>query len=198
MAPEQNKRPRRIPLTPEEVATVIAFKKSREHRKLLLLKSSLQYKIQNVFNILCFFIFCELVFCYNGPCHYQKHYAENVMARLGQEYKSDGTPIVSEVDVICMHGKTYKFIVDDFIKVPQKRNAVYIGKDYLLQKELKGSFAGSEVTYRIFSASPVLFLATFTSIIVLIGIGYNLNENEYSLSGLTIVSAMTMLCVVFM
>jgi hypothetical protein len=198
MAPEQNKRPRRVPLSPEEVATVIAFKKNRDHRKLLQLKNSLSYKFQNTFNIICFFIFCELVFCYNGPCHYQKHYSENVMALHGQEYKSDGTPIVSEVDLICVHGKTYKFLVNDYIEVPPKRTAFYVGMDYLLQKDLKGSFAGSDATYRIFSASPILFLSTFTSIIILIGIGYNLNENEYSLFGLNIISGMTLLCVVFM
>jgi hypothetical protein len=198
MATEPNKRPRRTPLTHEEVATVIELKKRREHIKLLKLKRSGAYKIQNIFNVACFFIFCELIFCYFGPCHYQLHYSENVVATLGMEAKGDGTPIVSEIDMICAHGKTYKFIIDDYIELPPKLTTFVVGKDYLLHRDIKGSIAGSNRSYRVFSASPVLFLSIFTSIIMLIAIGNNLNENEHSLTGLTIINAMTLLCVLFM
>ncbi|MDI1353382.1 MAG: hypothetical protein PSX36_00595 [bacterium] len=198
MAPDQHKRPRRTPLSPEEVANVIAFKKEKERRRLVKLKSSLSYKLQNIFNVGCFFIYCELLFCYFGPCNYQTHYSENVNGIFGQEAKGDGTPILAEVDMSCLHGQTYKFIVDDYVKAPPKLGVFEVGKDFLLAKDIKGSFEGSADTYRIFSASPILFLSIFISVIMLIGIGYNLNENEYSLSGLTIVNSMTLLCVLLM
>jgi hypothetical protein len=82
--------------------------------------------------------------------------------------------------------------------VPHNKGEFEIGRDYLLSKSLKGSFSGSENDYRLFAASPILLLSIFTSVITLIAIGYNLNENEYSLSGLSIVNSMTLLCVLFM
>lgn len=198
MAPDQHKRPRRIPLTPEEVANVIAFKKEKERRRLLKLKSTLSYKLQNIFNIICFFIYCELLFCYFGPCNYQTHYSQTVNGIFGQEAKGDGTPILAEVDFTCVEGHTYKFIVDEYMKPPAKWCAFEVGRDFLLHKDIKGSFGSSPKSFRIFSASPILFLSIFISVIMLLGIGYNLNENEYSLSGLSIVNSMTMLCILFM
>jgi hypothetical protein len=191
-------RRRRTPFTQEEVEGVIAFKKRREQMKLLRLKRSLPYKVLNIFNVICFFIFCELVFCYNGPCKYQQHTSTSVSALHGDEFKSDGTPIVAEVDMTSTTGKTYKFIVGDYISIPISKSTFVVGKDFLLQRELKGSFEGSDKMYRVFSASPVLFLSTFTSIIMLFCISFNLNENEHSLTGLTIICAMTLLCVIFM
>src|SRR4051812_33712239 len=108
MASEQNKRSRRIPLSSEEVATVIAFKKRREQIRLRRLKGSLSYKALNIFNIICFFIFCELIFCYFGPCSYHTSFSESVAALYGQDSKGDGTPIVSELDIKDVKGKTYK------------------------------------------------------------------------------------------
>ena len=61
---EPKKRPRRIPLTAEEVGNVIAYKKRREIIILQKLKSSRIYKFQNLCNVVCFFIYCEFSFCH--------------------------------------------------------------------------------------------------------------------------------------
>ncbi len=197
MAADPNKRSRRVPLSSEEVATVIAFKRRKEKLKLIRLKQSLTYKLLNIFNTICFFIFCELIFCYLGPCNFKTYDTESVAALLGQEFKGDGTPIVAEIDMKSTEGKTYKFVVNDYVKVPVRSSTFEVGSDYLLRKDIKGSFEGSERTYRIFAASPILFLSIFTSIIMLAAMAYNLNENEYSLIGLSIISLMTLLCVMF-
>jgi len=198
MALEQNKRTRRIPLSPEEVATVIAFKKRKEAFQLHQFKKSRFYKWLNIFNCICFFVFCEIIFCYNGPSNHQTHYSYHVIASFGQEYKPDGTTILGEVEAYCVHGKIYKFLVNDYIPVPSKWMTFDVGSDWLLRKELKGAFNDSEKYYRIFAASPILFLSIFTSSILIIGVFFNLNESEHSLLGLTIVSGMTLLCIVFM
>src|SRR4051812_7897745 len=119
MAPEPGRRRRRVPFTAEEVEGVIAFERIRERERLMRLKSSPAYKVQNTFNVLCFFIFCELLFCYHGPCHFQKHWVGSVNGLYGDQFRSNGRPILAEVDLTCQHGKTYKFIVDDYVDIPQ-------------------------------------------------------------------------------
>lgn len=190
---EPKKRPRRIPLTREEVANVIAYRRQRELVELRRMKKTLLYKALNTFNIICFFVYLEVLFCYFGPCTYQTHYSYNSLAKLGDVLNKHGKPIVAEIDVFCVHGSTYKFIIDDFIEIPPKMTSFVIGKDFLLRKDMKGRFFGDDTYYRIFSASPILFLSTFVSIISIFGFFYNLNENMYSLSGLTLLNAFTLL-----
>ena len=103
-------------------------------------------------------------------------------------YKSDGTPIVSEIDVYGVNGKMYKLVVEAFIDVPGKRIRFMVGKDYLLQKELKAALEGNNVFYRIFSASPILFLCIFISFINLVVFLFNLNESPYPLWGITAIN----------
>jgi hypothetical protein len=196
MSPESHRK-RRIPLTPEEVAGVIEFKKRRDHIRLIKLKKSWRYKAQNVFNIICFFIFCELVFCYWGPSRATEYEATAVRAAYGADAKGDGTPIVGEIEFETAKGKHYKLLVNDYVQLPEKGTIFQICEDFLLRKDLKGTFEGAERKYRVFAASPVLFLCVFTSFIMLVGICYNLNENEHSLLGLTTVNFMTLLCVLF-
>lgn len=198
MAREPNKRPRRIPLTPEEVSGFIAYRKRREQVKLQKLKRTWSFKFLNVFNIVCIFIYLELLFCYLGPCDYRKHYSFNTIANYGDRFEKDGSPIVADIDVFGVSGKVYKFIVEDFVKPPPRRTTFMIGKDYLLRKDLKGSITGLEGSYRVFSASPILFLSSFISFICFMGFVYNLNENEYSLSGLSILNVLTLLGILMM
>jgi hypothetical protein len=198
MAREPNKRPRRTPLSSEEVSNIIAYRKKRDLITLQELKKTRTFKLLNLFNISCIFIYLELLFCYAGPCNYQRHYSLNVTPKHCYSHNANLKSIVSEVEVVCVNGGKYNFIVEDFIEPPGKRTSFLIGRDFILRKELKGRFENSDTTYRLFSASPILFLAMFISFICYVGFGYNLNENSYSLSGLTMLNLFTLLGIMAM
>lgn len=185
MALESKKRPPRVPLTPDEVAQLVAFKKIKEARKLAKFKRSWIYKSFNVFNLFCFFIYWELLFCFIGPCHYQTHYSYRVQVHHGDEINSVGKRITNEIDVRDVSGKDYKFLVNDFVEKPERFSGFSIGKDYLMQKELKGIFIGSEKSYIIQAAGALLFLTVLMIIISFTSFIYHLNENAYSLNAVT-------------
>jgi hypothetical protein len=193
MAPEEKKRPHRIPLTPEEVAQLVALKKRKEARKLALFKKTIAYRVFNVFNICCFFIYWEILFCFMGPCHYQTHYARSFGVKHGDEMNAAGKRIISEMDILNLEGKKIKLYVRDYIDVPEKFSSYQIGKDYILQKELKAMLLTSEDSYGLQSASSIIFLSVFIIIISCISFFYNLNENSHSLTAVAILNAITIL-----
>lgn len=191
MAEEPKKRPRRTPLSPEDVAHIIAVKRWREFKKRERLKKSKLFKALNVFNVVCIFVYFELLFCYLGPCNYQVHYAHKLTPHYGYNYHADGRRIISEIDVLGVNGSVYNFIVNDYMDLPPRHVRFVIGKDFLLQKSLKGLFENSDRSYRLFSASPVLFLCLFVASISLFAFLYNLNEKAYSLNALTVLNLLT-------
>lgn len=192
MADEPKKRPRRTPLSPEEVAHLVAVKKWRAFKKLEKLKKSRTFKALNIFNIACLFVYLELLFCYFGPCNYTAHYSYNTKARYGHIYDKSGRPVVSDIDVYGVDGIVYNFVIDDFVEIPPRQIRFLAGKDYLLQKNMKGVFENSETTYRLFSASPILFLCIFVTVMSSFAFMYNFNENAYSLNALTVLNMLTL------
>lgn len=193
MAPEEKKRPPRIPLTPEEVAQLIALKKRKEARKLALFKQSRTYKALNIFNICCFFIYWEILFCFMGPCHYQTHYARSFGVKHGDERNEAGKRIVSEMDIVNLDGTRIKLYVRDFIEAPPRFSSYQIGKDFILQKDLKARILTSEASYGLQGASSIIFLSVFIIIISCISFFYNLNEISHSLTGVAILNGITVL-----
>jgi hypothetical protein len=195
MNTEGKKRPPRTPLSPEEVAELVLLKKIREHKKLEKFKKTRTYKVFNIFNVVCFFIYCELFFCFLGPCQYQMHYCKNVIVDYGD--RGEGAHrIISSVKLMGIHEKQYEFIVNDFIDPPPRFSAFEVGKDFLLQKEIKGSIATSDKQFRILRASPILFLSVFVAIFSFIFFFYNLNQNPHSLRAITCINAVTVLAFV--
>jgi hypothetical protein len=192
MMREPSKRPRRIPLTSEEVSNFIAYRKQLELIRLGKFKRTLTFKLLNIFNIACTFIYMELLFCYFGPCHYQKHYSYKTITNFGTGVLKDGKATVVDVEVFGVDGTVYKFIVNDFITIPGKNIMFFTAKDFLLQKDLKGLFDYPGKSYRLFSASPILFLCMLISLVSFFVFYFNLNENVYSLSGITALNAFTL------
>ncbi|MCE3227741.1 MAG: hypothetical protein K0S32_2292 [Bacteroidetes bacterium] len=186
---EGKKRPPRTPLSPEEVAELVWLKKIREHKKIERFKNTNSYKLFNVFNVVCFFIYCELVFCFLGPCHYQTHYHTNVIVEYSNSHNH--VPTISVIKVTDVNDKQYSFAINDMIEVPPKYAPFEVGKDFLLQKEIKGSVSSSEKQFRIQRASPILFLSVFVAIFSFIFFFYNLNQNPYSLRAITSINAIT-------
>ena len=133
---EPNKRPRRNPLTSEEVSNIIAHNRKRELVKLYKLKKSKLYKLLNVFNITCIFLYLEILFCYFGPCHYQKHYSEKTLVHYGAGISVNKKGyFISDIDVFDVQGKVYKFIVEDCIDAPGNTIEFIIGKDFSSSKK---------------------------------------------------------------
>lgn len=193
MAVEGNKRPPRIPRTPEEVEESVLLKKIRDHAKLAKFKKTFVFKAFNIFNIICFFIYCELIMCFIGPCHYQTHYSRSVSAEHGREKNDYGDRAVSVVKITGVNGIHYRFLVNDFIEVPEKFSRFNVGKDFLLHKEIKGTLTTSHHVYWIHHANPIFFLSIFVALFSLIFFAYNLNENLFSLSAITMINGVTVL-----
>jgi len=192
-APEQHKRPRRNPLTKEEVEAVIAFKKRKEQLQLYHLRKSFSYKARNFFLVISFFIFCEVLICFFGPARHQLHYTQAVSATYNLVYDKANKQQVNSVEFVCVEGDRFRLLVNDFIKVPQKYSCLNVSSDFLMNCQLTASMDGIEGTYQLFRASPVLLLSVFCSFILLLGIYHNLNQNDYTLWGLTVLCGMTVL-----
>ncbi len=193
MPVEGNKRPPRTPRAPEEIEQLILLKKIREHKKLERFKKTIVYKSFNVFNVICFFIYCELIMCFAGPCHYQIHYSKSITPEHGMAKNMYGDRILLGLKVTGINGKQYRFPINDFVEVPEVHSAFNVGKDFILQKEIKGTITTSDKIYRIHAADPIFFLSIFVAIFSCIFFNYNLNEHPYPLGALTAINAITVI-----
>ncbi len=188
---ESRKRPPRIPLKPEEVAELVAIKKIREQLKIQKFKKSKIYKYLNIFNVACFFIYCELIVCFINPCHYTVHYSKNVVVDYGHEHNAHNQQKIASIKITDVNDNFYQLVINDYIEVPTKYCAFSVGKDFILQKEIKGGFFKSDKTYRIQRAEPFLFLSGFLIILICVVFVYNLNLVEQSLKSITIINSLT-------
>jgi hypothetical protein len=191
-----NQRRKRNPLTPEEVAEIIAFKKRREHERLTKFKKTGAYKFYNIFNLCCCFVYFELLFCFFGPCVYDQYKVEGVNVHYGNTYDSSGLPIVTDLEILA-NGKTYKLITKDFISEPPTGSILSIGSDFLLGKALKGVVSVSRRKYRLFSASPLVFFSGLALGMTCLAVIYNLNQNAYSLNAMSVLNGLVITGIFF-
>jgi hypothetical protein len=195
MAGEHARRPRRNPLTAEEVAEIIALKKRTAHVRLHRFKRTRAYKLLNIFNIACFFVYLELLICFYGPCLFTEHQSKKLTVNYSERFDESGKQRVSDFEIEATSGSQYRFVVNEAREIPPDDIFFYTGEDYLLRKELKGVFSGEEKTYRLFAASPVLFLAALVLVACFLGFFHNLNEYAYSLTAISVLNALTILAI---
>ncbi len=188
---ERKKRPTRNPLSPEEVAEYVAFKKIKEEVKLQKFKKTYVYKYLNIFNVSCFFIYCEILICFYRPCHYQIHYSKNVVVDYRNEHNNFNQQKVANIKITDVNGNLYQLVINDFIQIPDKYCAFTIGKDFILQKEIKGGFFNDEKVFRLQRAEPFLFLSAFLILLICIVFIYNLNLESHSLKSISIINSLT-------
>lgn len=191
MKAEAKKRPPRIPKTPEEVAELVLLKKVREHKKLERFKSTFYYKLLNVFNIACFCVYCELIICFFGPCRYETHYSKNMITEYG-EARADGERIVTKITVVGQNNEKYCLNVNEFISPPEPHSTYFLGRDFLLQKEIKAMITSSDKQFGISRVSPLLFLSFLVGVLSWIIFSYNLNQKQHSLGAITIINGLTL------
>lgn len=196
MASEPFKRPRRNPLTSEEVALIIAHKKKKEFIELRALKKTKFFKYLNLFNILSLFIYLELLFCFFGPCHYETHSTTSMVTHFGKASFVAGKPFISSLDLYEQGGFIYKFMIENNLPLQAQKIQFVIGKDFLLQKELKGCLGSSDEAYRLFAASPLLLLCGFMTFFSVFAVALDLNERAHSLLGLSTLNFLTLLAII--
>jgi hypothetical protein len=188
---ENRRRRRRPAMTTEELATLIEYKKRLERMKLAKFKQTSRFRIYNIFNIICAFIYFEIVFCYFGPAAYERHYSTRLTPHFGQDAITQ-KPIVTDIEILTTEGREYRLVLNENISVPPVGASFVVGKEFLLRKDLKAKFERGLREYRLFKASPILFLSMIVLVISVFSFVYNLNENPYSLMALTVLNLLNM------
>jgi hypothetical protein len=197
MPAEGKSRIPRSPKTAEEVAELVLLKKLREYNRVEKFKTTPFYKICNLFNVIAFFLYVEIIVCFMGPCTYENHYCTKVKAEYGDRRKGR-EKILEDVILTGIDGRKFEFVVRKEIEPPPNYSAFFVGKDFLLHRELKGGFTGSSGIYRIYSSGSMIFLACFVGVISFILFLFNMNMHPHSLRSLTIINALCVLgCILF-
>jgi hypothetical protein len=192
MVQETNKRPPRIPLTPDEVKDFIRLKKHKERVKIERFKQTKTYKVFNAFNIICVIIYTEIIFAFLGSCNFTTHYIKSNNVYYGAEIKG-GKRIYSSAVFITVNDKEYEVGIHDTCALPPNYSGLLVGKDWLLKKEIKVRFKKGGKDFYIKRSFPLLFISILWGIVTFVLFGYNMNQNNYSLHVITFVNLITML-----
>lgn len=189
---EGNKKSSRVPLTPDQIKEVIAFKKQKEFKQIEKLKKTKKYKILNVFNILCVIVYCEIIFCMYGPANYQTAICKKASV---EEFGDiiNGKRSVNFMSVWDQNNTHYKFYVGEYIQLPKPNSVFYVGKDYFLQKEIKVLISTSISEYRLWRVIPLVFLGIFVTLITMLVFAHNMNMINYSLIAVSCMNAINLL-----
>ena len=189
---ETNKRPPRIPLTPEEVQDFIRLKKHKERAKTERFKQTKTYKVFNVFNVICIIIYTEIIFAFLGSCNFATHYIQSSNAYFEDEIKG-GKRIYSSVVFKMVTNKEYDVGLHDTVMLPENYTRLLVGSDWLLKKEIKVRFKRGGKDFYIKRSFPLLFISILWGLVTFVLFGYNMNQNNYSLNVVSFVNLITML-----
>lgn len=192
MVAETNKRPPRIPLTPDEVKDFIKLKRFKERAKIERFKKTNTYKVFNVFNVICIIIYTEVIFAFLGSCNFTTHYIKSSTANYGSEIKG-GVRVYSSAVFITANDKEYEVGIHDTCQIPKAPAGLRVGSDWLLRKEVKVRFKKGGKDYFIKRSFPLLFISILWGIVTFVLFGYNMNQNNYSLNVISFVNLITML-----
>ncbi|MBL7917538.1 MAG: hypothetical protein JNM96_04015 [Bacteroidia bacterium] len=188
---EVPKKQGRTPLTAEQIKDIIAYKKQKELRLLLKFKKTRKYKVLNVFNIICVLIYCEVIFCMYGPAKYTALVCEKAIAEYG--IVVNGKSTIDFLNVYSTEGNSYKFSIGEYIQIPKPNTVFYVGKDFLLNKEIKGMVITSAEEYQLWRVTPLIFLGIFVTLVTMLVFFHNMNMINYSLIAISWLNAINLL-----
>lgn len=191
MPGEGSKKAPRVPLSSEQIKEIIAYKRQKQLLGIEKLKKTKRYKILNVFNILSVMVYCEIIFCMYGPATYEVKTCVRANADAYGEI-INGKRSIDFMTVIDENEKRYKFYVGDYIQIPKRNSQFYIGKDYLLRKEIKVMISSSTSEYRLWRITPLIFLGVFVTIITMLVFFNNMNMINYSLIAVSLMNALNL------
>jgi hypothetical protein len=178
--------------SPEKIQEILAFKRQKQLRQILKLKKTRYYRVLNIFCIICVLIYCELIFCMFGPARYRQ---EHCVKAVADEFRgmNGKRRIIHFMSVYTENDRQYKFMVDEAIQLPLPNSVCYIGKDFLLNKEIKIMISTSVSEYRLWRVVPLVFLGFVVTLVTLLVFVYNMNLENYSLIAVSVLNAINLL-----
>lgn len=186
MPQEKHQRQQRIPPDQDEIARRLFLRDRLRTKKILAFKSSRFFVALNLFNVCCFFICWELILCFMGICQFDERVPESFQVKYKAKTNNLGYKYIREIQVNWQGGVSDKIIVEDFVPVFNDRDlGMKVGKDFILQKDLRVRLGNAEPSYRLSNASPLLFLACMSILVTFIGYSFNLNQQATTLPGLS-------------
>jgi len=198
MPQENNKRPPRVPLSPEEVKEFIRFKKFKERAQIERFKKTRTYKILNAFNVICIVVYTEIIFAFLGTCSFTGHYIQSTNVYTGEE-TIGGKRIYSSAVFKMINGKEYDVSIRDTITLPATPGKIYtpaklfVGQDWILKKEIKIRMDQGEKDYYIKRSFPLLFISILFGFVTFVLFGYNMNQHLHSIRVISFINSVCIL-----
>jgi hypothetical protein len=203
MVQETNKRQPRIPFTPDEVRDFIRLKRFRERAKIEKFRKTKTYKVLNALNVISIIIYTEIIFAFLGACNFSGHYVLSTTGYFDEEIKG-GKRAYSTAVFKMINGKEYDVSVRDTFALPglpskeYKPAKIYVGKDWLLQKEIKVRLEQGGKDLFIRRSFPLLFISILWGFVTFAIFGYNLNQISYSLKVISFINGFSLLCFILL
>lgn len=192
MAFEFKKRPPRTPLSQEEVLQIIYRKKLRQQQALERFKKTRTYKSLNALNCICIIIYTEIIFCFFGPCLYQGHYIRTLDAYYTKQILGNKR-ICGSALVGSYSNCIYDVSLQDTLTLPKPNSRFIVGREWILQKEMKARFDTVPKYFYITRSFPLLLVSVLMGMVTFVLFGYNLNQNRYSLQVMSFINSFTIL-----
>jgi len=193
---EGGKKSSRIPLNQEQVKEIIAYKKQKQLVAIQKLKKTKRYRVLNIFNVIAVIVYCEIIFCMYGPATYEV--STCVKANIDSYGEViNGKRSVDFMTIADQNQNRYKFYVGEYIQLPKPNSEFYIGKDYLLRKEIKVLVSTSEEEYIIWRITPLIFLGIFVTAITMLVFFNNMNMINYSLIAVSLMNGINLFYFIF-
>jgi hypothetical protein len=176
----------------DKIQQVLAFKKQKQIRQIIRLKNTKYYRVLNAFCVVSVLIYSELVFCMFGPARY---YESICVKAVADEYRGlEGKKRkIHFMSVYTPDEKQYKFMVDEAIQLPLPNSVCYIGKDFLLNKEIKIMISTSTSEYRLWRVIPLVILGLIVTLVTILVFVHNMNQVKYSLIAVSVLNGINLL-----
>ena len=191
------KRPPRIPFSPEEVQDFIKLKRFRERAKIEKLKKTKLYKVLNTFNVISIIIYTEIIFAFLSSCDFSAHYVKSITPYYDKEIMG-GKRAYSSAVLKMINGEEYDVSIHDTCPLPARFSKIYIGQDWFLKKYVKVRFEQGGKDRYVRRSFPLLFISILWSLVTFVLFGYNLNQTTYSLSVISFINIFSLICFILL
>jgi len=188
------KRRPRVPLSPEELFYFIQLKKLRKTEQVLAFKATRYYKGLNSVNITIVVLITYIVLSAFFLCSWQKNYILELKT-VGQYNAAAARREIINMSIRTTNGELIELSTSNLYELPRKFDAVWVGRDFLFGKILKGKLQGHREGYLHANLFPVFFISFFVIAVVFMVYYFNLHLTRYGLTAITILLGLALLYV---